>query len=66
MNIAVEELLALLVIQQEKDGGTFITKEELGTSLEGLDLGIDWDEERNGIVLFIIEKENVIYDDDDE
>jgi hypothetical protein len=65
VNIAVEELLALLIIQQEDKGGTFISKEELETKLEDLTIGLDWDEERKGLVLFIIEKENVVYDDED-
>jgi hypothetical protein len=65
VNIAVEQLMALLIMQREEDGGTFISKEELEKDLAGLDIGIDWDDEKDGIVLFMIEKENVVYDDED-
>jgi len=63
-NIPVEVLLALIVMQQEDKGGTFLSKEEMERSLTGLNIGMDWDEERNGLVLFMIEEENIDYDDE--
>lgn len=65
MNIAVEELLALLIMQQEGDGGTFIPREDLEKDLSGLSIGLDWDMVRDGVVLFMIEKEDILYDEED-
>ena len=65
MDIELSQILALLVMQQNPET-FFIPKEDFNIDTSNLALALDYDEEREGVVIFLVEKDEIQYDDESE
>ena len=64
LSLAIEEVLAAVILSNE-NGAIFVPTETLESDMSGLAIAIDRDEQRDGIVLSIVNKEDIEYDDED-
>ena len=65
MDIDLAQVLALLIMKQDPES-FFIPKEDFNIDLSSMMIGVDYDEERGGVVLFLVEKDEVELDDEPE